>query len=537
MLIRELAFRGELPAVAPQLLPEQAAQVSRNLVRDNGNLRPLRDTAVVATPAKVGVKKSIHLFAGTTWFHWTDEVDAVRAPLAYDTQERTIFTGDGPPRVTDASIATAGGGALYPTNSYLLGIPAPLSAPAVAVQGASVKPTEAESTSYVETFVRRWSGIDEEGPPSPESVVVDVEFVNGQSVVVSALNTAPLGHNITHRRLYRYNTASGDTALQFVLELPIATTSLVDATLSENLGEVLSSEDYSPPPDGLKGIRAMPNGVLVGFVGKMLCFCEPGAMHAWPTKYRKPADFEIVGLEVFSSSVLVGTKGVPYVASGSHPGYMTMDRTEIAQACVSRRGMVDLGAAVAYPSPDGLMLLGSGVAENVTAKLFRRKDWQALKPESFLAAAHNGKYVAFYDTGSAQGCLILDLADGSVDFADIHATAVHVDLLTDQLYLQRGNDIVAWDAGSNLTLRRRGRRHDLPRPSNFGAAQVKAKAYPCTYRLYADGVLKHTQVVSSKRPFRLPGGYLAEALEQEVEGTVEIEEILAAETLVELGQV
>jgi hypothetical protein len=593
MLIRENGFRGQIPALAPQYLPEGAAQVSKNAVHDNGNLRPLKDTAFVVTPAKAGVKKSIHLFAGQFWFHWLAAVDAVRAPIPNDTMERTVFTGDGVPKVTDASIATAGGGALYPNNSYLLGIPAPTSAPTVATTAitwagttayalgktvvvgdylyrvtiagtsggsapawpttvaatvadgtvtwtceAAVSTGDTETTAYVETFVRRWSSIDEEGPPSPASNPIDVQFVNGQAVNVSALNAAPVGgYNITHRRLYRINTAS-DSAFQFVAEQAIADIDTTDAILSADLGEVLATEDYSLPPDDLAGIRAMPNGVLVGFSGKNVCFCEPYQCHAWPTRYRLAADYPIVGVEVFGSSVLVTTEGVPYVATGAQPGYMTMDRTEINQACVSRRGMADLGSAVAYPSPDGLMMIGSGVAEIATRQLFRRADWQALKPSSFVAAAHNGKYYAFYDTGAAQGCLILDLADGSVDFADIHATAVHVDLLTDTLYLQRGDDIVAWDAGNALTLTRLGKRHDLPRPANFGAAQVKATAYPCTFKLYADGVLKHTQTVISSRPFRLPGGYRCDKVENELSGSVgEIEALLVAETLSELRQV
>jgi hypothetical protein len=785
MLIRENAFRGEIPAIAPQYLPAGAAQVSHNAVHDNGNLRPLKDTAFVATPAKSGTKKAIHLFAKSFWFHWLDAVDAVRAPIPNDTQERTVFTGDGVPKVTDASIATAGGGVLYPNNSYLLGIPAPESAPSVtviAVEGLLPKaitavnwstdrtvwvvieghgldstltyygplhgtgitaldgkkfnftvrdadslyvsglsslrmapitgitkanpakvtssghtlltgdtvhltakgmtqvhnlettitqfsyegvvdvnkftldgvnstaystftsgsfelmqratdwspvaitaltnanpakvtkaahnmitgdrivlaipegtteldewmgqivridvnnftlqnldgtdvnsslygtftsgtytrlarwepeadPAEGNgltTTAYVETFVRRWSGVDEEGPPSPASALVDVDFSNGQAVQVSQLNAAPTGgYNITHRRIYRVNTAS-DSALQFVAEQAIADTTYTDGSLSSALGEVLQTEDYSPPPDDLAGIRAMPNGALVGYSPslKCACFSEPYQCHAWPTKYRQPVDYKPVGVEVFGSSVLVATEGPPAVATGALPGYMTMDRTEINQACTSRRGMADLGSAVAYPSPDGLMIIGSGVVENATKTLFRREDWQALNPSSFIAVAHNGTYYAFYDTGTVQGCLILNLADGSVDFADIYATAVHVDLLTDTLYLQRGDDIVQWEGGANLTLTRKGPRHDLPRPGCFSVAQVKATAYPCTYKLYTDGTLRHTQTVANAKPFRLPSGYRSAKIENEVLTAVgEIEDILVAETMSELRQV
>jgi hypothetical protein len=614
MLIREHLFRGQIPAAAVQHLPTEAAQISKNAVREKGNIRPLKDTLFVATPAKVGTKQAIHLFAGDTWFHWLTAVDAVRAPIPNDTQERTIFTGDGAPKVTDASIATSGGGVLYPNNSYLLGLPAPVNAPAAAVlsldwsasaayalgqkivtgdyrygattEGTSggTEPTwpttvgetvadgtvvwtcesatssgDTETTAYLETFLRRWSGIDEEGPPSPSSNLLDVQFVNGQGVDLSALNAAPEGgYNITHRRIYRVNTAS-ESAYQFVAELPIATTTYADTILSSALGETLATEEYSEPPADLAGIRAMPNGVLVGFSGKNVCFCEPHQAHAWPTRYRLPSDFKIVGVEVFGSSVLVATEGVPYVATGALPGYMTMDRTEITQACVARRGMADLGSFVAYPSPDGLMIMGSGVAENATRALFTRDQWLALAPASFVAAAHNGKYYAFYDTGAATGCLILDLTEGSADFCDIAATAVHVDLLTDSLYVQRGDDIVKWDAGSALTLNRKGKRHSLPRPGCLTVAKVKALGYPLTFKLHAklgsaaeatavaaasggalaasgDTVIS-TATVASAKPFRLPGGYRTEYAELEVEGNVEIEEIAAAETMSELRQI
>lgn len=62
------------------------------------------------------------------WFHWLTDVDVVRSPIAGDTTERTYFTGDGAPKMTDSSLATTGGGTDYPTNALNLGIPAPAAA-------------------------------------------------------------------------------------------------------------------------------------------------------------------------------------------------------------------------------------------------------------------------------------------------------------------------------------------------------------------------------------------------------------------------
>ena len=56
-----------------------------------------------------------------------------------------------------------------------------------------------------------------------------------------------------------------------------------------------------------------------------------------------------------------------------------------------------------------------------------------------------------------------------------------------------------------------------------------------TYKLYADGSLKHTKTVTSREPFRLPGGYVARDFQQEVSGgTGPIEAIVLAEEMVDL---
>ena len=64
---------------------------------------------------------------------------------------------------------------------------------------------------------------------------------------------------------------------------------------------------------------------------------------------------------------------------------------------------------------------------------------------------------------------------------------------------------------------------------------VVATTYPVTYKLYADGVLKHTQTVTSRDPFRLPGGYVARDFQQEVSSaTGPIEAVMLAEEMVDI---
>ena len=43
----------------------------------------------------------------------------------------------------------------------------------------------------------------------------------------------------------------------------------------------------------------LPNGMMVGFSGNNICFCEPFFPHAWPIRYRLTTNFDIVSLGAF----------------------------------------------------------------------------------------------------------------------------------------------------------------------------------------------------------------------------------------------
>ncbi|MDY0186201.1 MAG: hypothetical protein RBR43_10035, partial [Desulfuromonadaceae bacterium] len=120
--IRRANFNGSIPGVAPHLLPENAAQMAKNCRLVNGNIAPLRDNALEATPAKAGTKLSIFRM-GNYWLHWISEVDAVPALRAGDTEDTTYFTENGELRVTNAAMATTGGDQ-YPMDWRKVGVPA-----------------------------------------------------------------------------------------------------------------------------------------------------------------------------------------------------------------------------------------------------------------------------------------------------------------------------------------------------------------------------------------------------------------------------
>ena len=84
-----------------------------------------------------------------------------------------------------------------------------------------------------------------------------------------------------------------------------------------NLG-IVNSEWVAPPSD-LKGLVAMPNGIMAGFSGNNICFSEPFFPHAWPIRYRLATNFSIVSMGRYGQTLIVTTKGFPYAVVGARP--------------------------------------------------------------------------------------------------------------------------------------------------------------------------------------------------------------------------
>jgi hypothetical protein len=545
MIIKMNEFAGMAPQQNPINMDVRYAQSAINTKLIYGNLRPWKAVRTIVTPAKAGLKKTIYRWGEnltaeeTYWFSWTTDVDVVRAPIDNDTSERTYFTGDEYPKKTDSTLYAAGGTS-YPMNAYKLGIPAPASAPSVAVSGAATNATDvALSVAYVVTYVSAWG---EESAPSPPTAVVS--YKAGQTVNITAILVAPAGnYNVTSKRIYRSNSGSKGTAFQFVTEIAVAYTTYADTNTAETLGETVVTWGWAEPPEDMKGLKMMANGFGIGFAGNTIYPSEPFALYAYPVAYQMSTESPIVGIGVFGQSAFIGTKSYPYVITGSDPASLSMIKLEAKQACVSKRSIVEMNGGVVYASPDGLFLVNSGGITPLTAGVMSRDDWQLYKPESIHAYEIDGRYIAFYDTGTVQGSLIFNLYGDTPSFttSTVYATAGYSDRLRDALYLAIGsagnstNTIARWDDGStNLTLTWKSKKFRAPRPICPSVVRIEAESYPVIFKLYGDGSLKFTKTVSSKNSFRLPSGYKAQIFEFQFETAAQINTVSIAEKVNEL---
>lgn len=537
-VLKVTAFNGMSPRTDARLLPDNAAVMAVNAKLQTGSLKPYKSASQVATLSKAGTIKSIYRFGeneatdANYWFHWTTDVNVVRGPISDDTYERTYFTGDGVPKMTTNQIALSGG-TNYPMNSYTLGLPAPTNTITATASGAPTSATSLPETRvYTYTYV---TALGEEGPPAGASTTVETRL--GQSVVLTGMSAAPTGaYNVATKRIYRSVQGSGGANYLFVAEIPVANTSYTDAVLAENLGEPIVSSLWEAPPADMAGLCNMANGIMAGFSGKDICFSEPFVPHAWPSAYKLQSDHKIVGIGAFGTSLFVGTEAFPYIISGVDPSGMSMNKSPARQACVSKRSIVDMGGGVFYASPDGICLADGAGVTVLTKDLMTRDDWQAYVPSSIHAAQIDGRYVAFFDTGTRTGALILDMTgDGAKLWeSDLYYTASYNDVKNDSLYLSTSGNVRKWDTGTDLTYSWKSKIFVMARPENLGAGQVFASSYPLTLKVYADGVLKHTQTVTNETPFKLPSGFKGREWQLELTGTPEVTTALLASTVKEL---
>lgn len=419
------------------------------------------------------------------------------------------------------------------------------------------------ATSYVYTLV---NDLGEESAPSlPSATVLRPD---GVSVTVTSPTGLPTGigadYYIETKRIYRAATGAAGSIFRFVAEIPLATADYVDTLTDAQLGEALESEGWDLPPDDLQGIMALPNGIMVGFRRNQLCLSAQNRPHAWPPLYRLNTDTDIVGIGAIDTTVVIGTKSFPYVAQGRTPADYSTAKLEVPQACVSKRSIAYLaGVGVCMASPDGYMaIVGVAPPVNLTRGVFTRKQWQALDPTTITGVAHDDVLHFFWNDGVNVGGYALDAKPDGFGLIQLayHASAVHADPVTDNLYLvldendepatpylpgtstapiPDGQTLYQFDGdpASLMTYLWRGRLNLVEQPYAPAFHRVQGGDFVSLIaRAYQDGDLMFERVITDNVEFRGGRRDLAEvSYEQELIGTSRVRVFESAEDISEIG--
>lgn len=466
---------GLVPRVSNRLLPNMCATTARNTKLLSGEARGFRVPRMLKdlTEEYFTVRRVYRIpfieyeEEEELWLAFDSrDVDIVRSPLVNDAFDRYYWAGDGAPKYNTFD-------RLRNDNPpYLLGIPTPTTKPVV----TPVSPGDDSTRSYVYTFV---SDYGEEGAPSPPSDVtsgsVGIWNITGMQTSVPDSSS----RNVTKKRIYRTVPGNTATLFFFVAEIGVGEANYADAAADDviALNSTLESASFQPPPATLEGFVVMPNGYLVGWVGRRLLFSEPFRPHAWPPEYEIGVEFDIVGLAVWGNTLIVGTKSNPYVGMGTSPAAFTTQKTDAIMPCLSRRGMVATDAGVYYPSINGLVLVNSPTPQIVTQDLLTKEEWlRRYNPKEIFAASYGMQYIAF---NSPSFGFIFNPTEPASRLVELdrfnHMEGIETDRYNGTVFLIYDDRVWEWDPedSERLYWRWKSKEFHLPKPVNFGALKIK----------------------------------------------------------------
>lgn len=585
-------FAGMVPAIDPHIMGDQHADKAVNAWLYSGALNGMprmkqlhqmvNPNATKAFRIPVDFGDPTYLY-NSRWMEFTDaHTDFISAPVAADQYKRFYWTSPSQQPVYNTLPRI-----IANLPPYLLGINPPDQL-TVNVSGGSS--TNNVSRAYLSTYVSEYG---EEGAAS-NAVLANGKQDSTFELTVPGVAAADLGvsRNIKKIRIYRtIVSASGTVTYYQVAELDAQAGSqtyndtLSDAILASR--PILESTSWTPPPD-LDGMVAMPNGIVAGFKDNELHFSEAYRPHAWPAAYSLMLAHDIVGLGVVNQTLVVCTKGNPYTASGVNPASITTSMLGNFEPCLSKGSILPTDNGVFYSSPNGIILVNTGHAQNITQQFITRDKWNEIVNRGKVNAGRFGSAYYAYgsgiqrsfqenafatgsvqieeERGSSEGFMVdpINVNVGYVDLKDTgQVQSIYNDVFSGEMIIAKDGKVYFLDQSPGYKVEAyiwkskifqtpdirnfsafkvsfyEPDNFQFPNPPNFSLNQeFDPDTQLCVVRIYADDRLISAQEIrSSKDIHRLPSGFKAEFWQIEIQASVKVKSFQMATSVKELARV
>jgi hypothetical protein len=392
-----------------------------------------------------------------------------------------------------------------------------------------------ETRAYTYTNQNTWL---EEGAPAPP-ITISPNYT--QDVQLSLVASDFTSYR-SFGQFNIYRTYGTGTTYIKTLATAIGITGLVWLDSSRKPGSVssaLESADWFPPPTGLQGMVALPNGWFAAFKGNDLHLSEPYRPHAWPYVQKFP--HAIRGVYPTQQALVVTTAAGVYLLVGANPVGTSQIRLSLPQPGVSQRSMTAIDGAVAYATNDGFALVaGSDATMAASQKLFTRKTWRALYGDvvldsSLRFAYYDGNLIATSSSTAKGFALRLDEDIGAYSRLNVRMDSTFWLPVNDTLYYSVGQVLYSFRTGATQAMDWWGRDFIYAKPTTFGAGYIRSDM-AVTMTLYADGVQVYSTSVSPGY-FTLPDINAALRWSVRFSGTAKISEFAMARTMKDLNHV
>ena len=299
--------------------------------------------------------------------------------------------------------------------------------------------------------------------------------------ITSAVATRDAPHNTIGMTKNLYRSITNATGTNYYLvktNIPMGTTAVVDDSV-DTVFEPIATLGWLMPPTDMEGVVTHPSGVTAGFSGNRLFLSEPNAPYAYPFANILTLESDVVGLGVFGQTIVVCTKGKPYVVPFTTPESANPQKIEENWPCLSKQGISSFGGGVYYPTSNGLAFIGSSGSDLATKALYSKTEWTSLRPELMKAASYDNKYYALAanEDGNSDKIVVISNAEG-VSTINVQATAIYTDKELGNVFVNSDGNIMQLNAaiGEFVPYSWTSKEIKFPTPQNLGAAKVDYKS-------------------------------------------------------------
>lgn len=351
-----------------------------------------------------------------------------------------------------------------------------------------------DTVRYAISTVRSVGGHEDESGLGPVSGTVTA--LHG---VVRVTRPVISDAAVTHWRIYRLGDLSGE--YQFVAQVPVLTTYYDDALNAAEVGAAPTTfytsdqgnEILFARPDEMDGLAGPHAGMMFGWRGNVLFWCEPGKPDAWPGYYSLNFPAAIRAAVPMAGALAVLTALGAFRVDGSHPELLQETESIGMEPCPTVCA-AKTSRGVCYLSDTGIALFDLYRTVMVTDAMFTESWFAALVAASARMVESDGSLYLFHSAGA----LRVDMTAGEARYTTLDAVATAAFARPDdgRLYVISAGEILDLFGGSGVLAFtwRSGDVYGASDDHAFAAVKVTGSG-AVTLSVYVDGVLARSRAL------------------------------------------
>lgn len=390
--------------------------------------------------------------------------------------------------------------------------------------------------SYLFTYVT------DRGEESAPSAPTDPIAVLPTYKVVLDINVSDRPANAVAIRLYRTETTESGTAFFFVEELALPGTpnpdvvEYTDFVISVDLpGDTLQTQNWFPPPAGLKGLVLSTKNFYAGYVGSKLYLSEQYIAYAWPTDYAIDFTGTILHVTRYGDTLCVFTDREIALIVGNTPLEVRKIKVEGFELLTSMFSTTEMDGLLYFSTPIGIAAVSGTNVAVVSDDIIAERWWRdnINVAETRMVSFDNTLYVLQQPDGQVYRMGLQSDRGGFVRLSDANVR----DLYTSSSYLGVAfllstpeGDAYIFDTGSagDRLVKWRGRTEVADIPMAVISVRVLATNFPIQFRVYNEDGQQLDITVASDKIRKLP------VMKRGREWSFEVEALAGASNIVSL---